>query len=73
MNNDTDCTALVMVSKTRREIVVAFRGSMNLWNSVLDLATIAVAYPNLPNGVKLHAGFHTALMSLYCDVSHRPK
>lgn len=69
MNNDTDNTAVVAVSKTRREIVVAFRGTMNIWNVVLDLAGIAVNYPNIPAGIKLHAGFHTATMSLHNDVS----
>lgn len=69
MNNDMDTTAIVAVSKSRREIVVAFRGTMNIWNVVLDLTAIAVTYPNLPSGIKLHAGFHTATMSLYYDVS----
>lgn len=69
MNNNTDTTALVTVSKARKEIVVAFRGTANIWNTVLDLATIAATYPNLPSGVKLHAGFHAATMSLYNDVS----
>lgn len=69
MNDETDNTALVAVSKTRQEIVVAFRGTMNIWNIVLDLDTIAVSYPNVPDGIKLHAGFHTAAMSLYNDVS----
>ncbi|KAG4067502.1 hypothetical protein HA402_002779 [Bradysia odoriphaga] len=68
MNNETDNTAIVAVSKTREEIVVAFRGTMNIWNVVLDVATIACTYPNLPQGVKLHAGFHAATMSLYQDV-----
>jgi len=68
MNNNTDTTALVAVSKTRQEIVVAFRGTMNIWNIVLDVWTIAVTYSNTPPGVKLHAGFHAATMSLYSKV-----
>ncbi|KAJ6648388.1 Lipase [Pseudolycoriella hygida] len=68
MNNDTDCTTLITVSSTRKEIVVAFRGTMNIWNILLDLDTMATTYPNLPSGVKLHAGFHTAAMSLYNNV-----
>lgn len=68
MNNKTDNTALVAVSKKREEIVVAFRGTMNIWNIVLDVATVAVTYPNTPKGIKIHAGFHIATMSLYSDV-----
>lgn len=69
MNNDHDTAALVTISKTRKEIVVAFRGTMNIWNIILDLATIAVTYPNAPGGIKLHVGFYIAAMSLYKDVS----
>lgn len=69
MNNDTDCTAIVTVSKTRQEIVVAIRGSMNIWNLVLSNIMFAVTYPNIPSGVKIHLGFHTAAMSLYDEVS----
>lgn len=71
MNNKTDTTALVAVSKTREEIVVTYRGTMNIWNVVLDVAAVAISYPNTPKGIKIHAGFHAATMSLYSDV--RPK
>jgi hypothetical protein len=68
MNNKTDTTALVAVSKTREEIVVTYRGTMNIWNVVLDVAAVAISYPNTPKGIKIHAGFHAATMSLYSDV-----
>lgn len=73
MNNNTDTTALVAVSKAREEIVVAYRGTNNIWNIILDITTIAVTYSNVPKGIKLHAGFHAATMSLYDDVSQKLK
>lgn len=69
MNNDTDNTALVTISKTREEIVIAFRGTMNIWNVVFDAAMFTVDYPNVPGGIELHVGFYTAAVSLYRDVS----
>lgn len=69
MNDDTDNTALVALSKTREEIVVAFRGTMNLWNVVLDLDTFAIPFPDVPSDIKVHAGFYIAAASLYDDVS----
>lgn len=65
--------ALVALSKSRKEIVVVFRGTNNLWNVILDVSTIAVTYPNFPPGVKLHAGFHKATASLYEDVGQFEK
>lgn len=68
MNNKSDTTAIVAVSMSRREIVVAYRGTMNIWNGINDLTVVACPYSNAP-GVKIHAGFQSATMSLYEDVS----
>ncbi len=57
------------LSKTRREIVVTFRGTMNIWNVIFDFTAYTVTYPKVPGGIKIHAGFLAAVNSLYVDVS----
>lgn len=70
IHNDVHNTlALVTCSENRKEIVVAFRGTWNVWNVVLDALLIAGRNSNTPNDIKIHQGFYIATMSLYEDVS----
>lgn len=68
MNNVTDCTALVTVSNSRKEIVLTYRGTMNLWNVVEDLELLEIKYANRQSDIKIHTGFYKATMSLYNEV-----
>lgn len=68
MNNDTDNTALITLSTKRKEIVVTFRGTHNVWNIILDLAMLNVPYSR-DNGIRIHYGFYIATMSLYREVN----
>lgn len=61
--------AIVALSKKRKEIVVAFRGTWNVWNVVLDALLICGRTSNTPRQIKIHQGFYMATMSLYDDVS----
>lgn len=70
MNNDTDCTALVAVSNSRKEIVVTYRGTANLWNVVQDLELFEIKYANRQSDIKIHTGFYKATMSLYNKVGY---
>lgn len=66
-NNDTDTTALVTLSKNRKEIVVAYCGTVNAWNVILDLELFESSYDD--SSIKIHVGFYKAAMSLYNDVN----
>lgn len=57
--------ALITVSHSRKEIVIAFRGSQDAWNYVLD----AIFFQKDIDGCKFHLGFYIATMSLYDKVS----
>ncbi|KAJ6635787.1 Lipase, partial [Pseudolycoriella hygida] len=71
LRNDTHNTlALVTLSEIRKEIVVAFRGSSNIWNVLLDLFMIMGGEGiSEIEGIKLHRGFYIATMSLYDAVT----
>lgn len=61
---------MVALSHTRKEIVVAFRGSGNSMNLVLDFALPMNVRVNDAKNIKVHTGFYLATMSLYdrvCD------
>lgn len=60
---------LITLSKTRKEIVVAFRGTTNLANFVEDVVLISARNSDTPSPIKVHQGFYIATMSLYPDVS----
>lgn len=69
LDNETQLTsAMVAVSEKRKEIVIAFRASENLWNFVLD-AFLIDGTPDAGSNIKIHKGFIIAVMSLYNDVS----
>lgn len=68
MNNVTDCTALVTVSNSRKEIVVTYRGTANIWNVIQDLDFLDIDYADMQSDIKVHTGFYKATMSLYNDV-----
>lgn len=70
MNNDTDLTALVTLSNKRKEIVVTYRGTAELWNVVLDAELVDI---NIDDNIKIHKGYLNATMSLYDDVSFLAK
>jgi len=67
-NNVHNTIALVTLSKTRKEIVVAFRGTWNVWNVVLDALLICARHSETPEQIQIHQGFYMATMSLYDDV-----
>ncbi|XP_037039210.1 lipase-like [Bradysia coprophila] len=67
-NNVHNTLALVTLSKKRQEIVVAFRGTWNVWNVVLDVLLIAATPYDTPEPILIHQGFYIAEMSLYDDV-----
>ncbi len=69
MNNDTDVTALVTLSHKRKEIVVTYRGSQNVWNYVLDFTPLNVCYNGPECDIKIHIGFYIFTMSLYNEVN----
>lgn len=69
--NESENTAgLVTVSKSREEIVVAFRGTNNFRNVQRDFAAKARSFDHVPEGMKIHTGFHKVTMSLYYQVSY---
>lgn len=68
-NNVHNTVSIVALSKKRKEIVVAFRGTWNVWNVVLDALLICARNSKSPAGIKIHQGFYIATMSLYEDVS----
>ncbi|KAJ6641353.1 Tonsoku-like protein, partial [Pseudolycoriella hygida] len=57
--------ALVAISHNRKEVVVTYRGSSNIWNIVLDDIFINIDYGNATDNIKLHRGCYYATMSLY--------
>ncbi|KAJ6632650.1 Lipase [Pseudolycoriella hygida] len=65
VNNIHNTLGLVTVSEKRQEIVVAYRGSWNIWNYVLS--AISLNSGNGKSGIKIHAGFRIAAESLYPD------
>lgn len=65
MNNDMNVLALVTLSNSRKEIVVAFRGSQNFWTVVLSYTMLNVCYNAPECDIKLHVGFYKLTMSLY--------
>ncbi|XP_037038648.1 lipase-like [Bradysia coprophila] len=67
-NNMHNTLALITLSKNRKEIVVAFRGTWNVWNVILDVLLINGREGNSPKQIKVHQGFYIAAMSLYDDV-----
>lgn len=70
LNNNTDVTAMVTLSKKREEIVVTFRGSQNALNWILDFVMLNVCYDNEECDIRLHVGFYIMTMSIYHDVRH---
>lgn len=62
--------AIVALSEARHEIVVAFRGAVNIWNFVLDVILKCDSIPGRlkSDNIKIHSGFYIATMSLYADV-----
>ncbi|XP_037050915.1 lipase-like [Bradysia coprophila] len=67
--NDTfDTFAMVTLSHTRQEIVVAFRGSSNSMNLFLDFGLPMNVRVNDASNIKVHTGFYLATMSLYARV-----
>ncbi|KAJ6632995.1 Lipase [Pseudolycoriella hygida] len=63
-NSTHDTSVLVALSDKRKEIVVAFRGSINIWNCILDVYYINTS-PDGADHIKIHKGFYIATMSLY--------
>lgn len=68
-NKDQNTLALVTLSKKRNEIVVAFRGTLNVFNILQDAIFISARNSNTPDQIKVHQGFYLATMSLYEAVS----
>jgi len=66
-NNDQNLLALVTVSEKRKEIVVTFQGTFNVWGAILDAILIQGSASNNPD-IKVHRGFYIAAMGLYEDV-----
>lgn len=65
IRNDVHNTiSLITLSKRRKEIVIAYRGSMNTWNFILDALMVNGGRDN----IKIHRGFYIATMSLYDEV-----
>lgn len=70
MNNSThDTSVLIALSEKRKEIVVAFRATLNVWNTVLDAAIVQISSHDGTDRIKIHQGFYIATMSLYESVS----
>lgn len=67
-NDEHNTLALVTLSKNRKEIVVGFRGTWNVWNVVLDVLLINGREGKSSKQIKIHQGFYIAAMSLYDDV-----
>jgi len=61
--------AFVTTHSKRKEIVVTFRGSFNIMNALIDLATIAIPSPRIPKGVKVHAGLYAASLFFYPKIT----
>lgn len=73
INNEKHVTlALVALSNTRKEIVVSFRGAINIWNFVLDGIFNNGNVPGRSHNdnIKMHTGFYIATISLYDEVSY---
>lgn len=68
-NNIHNTLTLVSLSHRRKEIIVGFRGTWNVWNVILDVLFISGRHGSTPSDIKIHMGFYIATMSLYDDVS----
>lgn len=58
------------LSNNRKEIVLSFRGAINIWNFVLDGIFNNVNVPGRCNSdnIKIHTVFYIATMCLYDEV-----
>lgn len=71
LNNDTDVTALITLSKNRQEIVVTFRGTQNIFNAVLGATMFNICFDISDCDIRLHLGLYKATLSIYNDVRFR--
>lgn len=55
----TDGHGYVAVDQGRKEIIVAFRGSVTPTNFVVDSMFVPIAFNNI-NGLTVHSGFNIA-------------
>lgn len=55
--------SLVLLSTKNKEIVVAFRGTFNIWNIIMDITTRNIG--GFDHNIKLHQGFTKAAKALY--------
>lgn len=68
LNNNTDVTALITLSKNRGEIVVTFRGTQNIFNAVLGATMYNICFDTPDCDIRLHLGLYTATLSIYDKV-----
>eukprot|EP01121_Diplochlamys_sp_Union-15-3_P001362 TRINITY_DN1118_c0_g1_i1.p1 TRINITY_DN1118_c0_g1~~TRINITY_DN1118_c0_g1_i1.p1 ORF type:complete len:296 (-),score=21.78 TRINITY_DN1118_c0_g1_i1:47-934(-) len=67
-SNDTGAYGYVAFSPTNKTIVVAFRGTDNFINDIIDVEFwTTVDYPSFPN-VLVHSGFHQGYLSVQSQV-----
>lgn len=62
---------MITVSDSRKEIVVTFRGTLNLYNALLDIKLFSVKYEEkikADDDIRIHIGVFKATMSLYPKV-----
>ncbi|KAG4079712.1 hypothetical protein HA402_009098 [Bradysia odoriphaga] len=67
-SNVHNTLALITRSKIRKEIVVAFRGTWNIWNTVLDVLLYLGKSLKAARRIKINKAIYIATMSLYDDV-----
>lgn len=69
INNDADVTALITLSETRKEIVVTYRGTQNVFNAVLGATMFNVCYDTPECDIRLHLGLYISTMAIYQTVT----
>lgn len=70
-------TGFIALSHTRKEVVVAFRGTMSIQDAITDISLVQVPYKPITEEAidnyqcehcRVHQGFYVQLLTTFCDV-----